>query len=46
MGSSKVDPAWGNAAIALILVDVVSPFVILPVALALSPAATKALKVK
>ena len=41
----KVDPAWGNAAIALVLVEVCAP-VLIPLAAALTPKATEALSAK
>lgn len=41
----KVDPSWGNAAIALVLVEVLAPF-LLPVAVAASPPVATALQAK
>lgn len=39
----KVDPSWGNAAIALVVVEVMAPL-LLPVALALTPGMTASLQ--
>ena len=41
----KVDPAWGNAAIALVLVEVSAPF-LLPVAAAITPGMSASLQAK
>lgn len=42
---TKVDPAWGNAAIALVLIEVSAPLLI-PAAALLTPKATEALSAK
>ena len=41
----KVDPAWGNAAVALVLIEVSAP-VLVPLAALLTPKATEALSAK
>jgi hypothetical protein len=42
---AKIDPSWGNAAIALLLVELSAPL-LLPIAAALTPGATKACSTK
>lgn len=41
---AKVDPSWGNIAVALAIVEVTAPVLLLPLSLIATPAATQALQ--
>ena len=41
---AKVDPSWGNIAVALAVVEVTAPVLLLPLSLIATPAATQALQ--